>query len=87
MRTVTATAAAADLLRLLDEVERGETVVITRDGIPEARLVPDRRTSAKRLTDARQDHPADDKFADDLDAGRADMRQLSDEDLPAEPDA
>jgi len=38
MHPVTATAAAADLLRLLDEVERGDTVVITRDGIPVARL-------------------------------------------------
>ena len=86
MRTVTATAAAADFHRLLDEVERGETIVVTRDGIPVGRLIPDRRTSAKRLNDAVHDHPADDKFADDVDAVRADMRRLSDEDLSAEPD-
>jgi prevent-host-death family protein len=84
---VTATAAAADFLGLLDEVERGETVVITRDGVPVARLVSDRRSSAERLADLLKDHPADDNFSDDLDAVRADMRRLSDEDLSAEPDA
>jgi prevent-host-death family protein len=41
MKTVPASAAKAQLLGLLDEVERGETVVITRHGKPIARLVPD----------------------------------------------
>jgi prevent-host-death family protein len=41
MKTVQASAAKTHLLKLLDEVERGETVVITRHGKPIARLVPD----------------------------------------------
>jgi prevent-host-death family protein len=41
MKQVQASTAKAQLAELLDEVERGETVVITRHGKPIARLVPD----------------------------------------------
>jgi prevent-host-death family protein len=50
-RTIQASAAKAQLLQLLDDVERGETVLITRHGKPIARLVPDeawRREDARR---------------------------------------
>ena len=41
MRSIQAAEAKTHLLQgLLDEVERGETVVITRHGKPIARLVP-----------------------------------------------
>lgn len=39
-KTVTATAAKANLLRLLDEAVAGEEIEITRHGRPVARLVP-----------------------------------------------
>lgn len=39
-KTVTATAAKANILRLLDEVAAGEEIEITRHGRPVARLVP-----------------------------------------------
>ncbi|HEX7278823.1 MAG TPA: type II toxin-antitoxin system prevent-host-death family antitoxin [Solirubrobacterales bacterium] len=39
-RTVTATAAKAIFLRLLDEAVAGEVIEITRHGRPVARLVP-----------------------------------------------
>jgi prevent-host-death family protein len=39
-RTVTATAAKAAFLRLLDEAAAGEEIEITRHGHPVARLVP-----------------------------------------------
>ena len=42
-RTVTATEAKAKLLALLDDVERGEEVEITRHGVAIATLVPKRR--------------------------------------------
>jgi len=51
MRSVPASAAKAQLLGLLNDVERGETVVITRHGKPIARLVPEedhRREDARR---------------------------------------
>ncbi|HYA80533.1 MAG TPA: type II toxin-antitoxin system prevent-host-death family antitoxin [Methylocystis sp.] len=41
MREVQASEAKTHLPSLLDEVERGETVVITRHGKPIARLVPE----------------------------------------------
>jgi prevent-host-death family protein len=40
-RTVQASEAKTHFLRLLDAVEQGETVVITRHGRPVARLCPD----------------------------------------------
>lgn len=39
-KTVTATAAKAGFLRLLDEAAAGEVIEITRHGRPVARLVP-----------------------------------------------
>jgi prevent-host-death family protein len=41
MREVRASEAKTHLPRLLDDVERGETVIITRHGRAIARLVPD----------------------------------------------
>jgi prevent-host-death family protein len=41
MREIQASEAKTHLAQLLDEVERGETVVITRHGKAIARLVPD----------------------------------------------
>ena len=41
MREIQASEAKAHLASLLDEVERGETVVITRHGKPIARIVPE----------------------------------------------
>jgi len=41
MREVQASEAKTHLARLLDEVEHGQTIVITRHGRPIARLVPE----------------------------------------------
>lgn len=41
MREIQASEAKTHLPRLLDDVERGETIVITRHGRPIARLVPE----------------------------------------------
>ena len=45
-RTMTATEAKARFLSLLDEVERGDEVVITRHGVTIARLSPARGAHA-----------------------------------------
>lgn len=74
MIAVTATQAARNFASILDQVEHGETIVITRDGIPVGRIAPERRTSAERLKAALRDNPADERFADDLEAARADLR-------------
>ena len=49
MREVQASEAKTHLPQLLDDVEAGETIVITRHGRPIARLVPD---EAQRNADA-----------------------------------
>lgn len=54
--------------------KRGETIVITRDGVPIGRLSPERLTSTERLKAALRDNPADEGFADDLEAAHADLR-------------
>ncbi len=41
MREIQASEAKTHLPRILDEVERGETILITRHGRPIARLVPE----------------------------------------------
>jgi prevent-host-death family protein len=51
MKKVQASVAKAKLAELLDEVERGATVVITRHGKAIARLVPDEEA---RQADARR---------------------------------
>ena len=47
MRTVGAYAAKTYLPSLLDEVEAGEIITITRHGVPVARLVPTRGVEGK----------------------------------------
>jgi prevent-host-death family protein len=41
MRQIQASEAKAHLTQLLDDVERGETLIITRHGRPIARIVPE----------------------------------------------
>jgi prevent-host-death family protein len=55
MREVQASEAKTHLPRLLDDVEHGETIIITRHGRPIARLVPDeaaRRAEAAKAVEA-----------------------------------
>lgn len=44
MREIRTSELQSQVVDLLDDVERGETIVITRDGRPVARLVPEMRT-------------------------------------------
>jgi prevent-host-death family protein len=74
MIAVTATQAARNFANILDQVEHGETIVITRDGVPVGRLSPERRTSAERLKAALRDNPADQGLADVLETAHADLR-------------
>lgn len=52
MRTVQASEAKAQFLRLLDIVERGESITITRRGRTVARLVPQSEADAERRAKA-----------------------------------
>jgi prevent-host-death family protein len=59
MRTVGTHEAKTHLPRLLDEVARGHTIVITERGIPVAKLIPvaeERRRSKREVVEALQDY-------------------------------
>ncbi|WP_250285256.1 MULTISPECIES: type II toxin-antitoxin system Phd/YefM family antitoxin [unclassified Frankia] len=71
---MTATQAARNFAGLLDAVEHGEAVVITRDGVAVGRFVPERHTVADRLGEALREYAADPAFADDLEAAHTDLR-------------
>lgn len=84
---MTATQAARNFAGLLDAVEHGEAVVITRDGITVGRFVPERRTTADRLKEALRDHAPDAAFADEVEAARADLRSSFTDEVQVWPDA
>jgi prevent-host-death family protein len=86
MKTLTATQAARSFASLLDAVEHGEAVVITRDGVVVGRFVPERRTTADRLKEALRDRPADPAFADDLEALHADLQAAFSDEVRSWPD-
>lgn len=86
MKTMTATQAARNFAGLLDAVEHGEAIVITRDGVPVGRFVPERRTTAERLKEALRHRP-DPAFADDVEAARRDLRAAFTDEVRTWPDA
>lgn len=72
MRTMTATEASRKFSDLLDAIERGETVTITRGHHPVAEIGPARRRTGADLRAALADiEPPDDRFADDINSAVA----------------
>jgi prevent-host-death family protein len=67
VRTITATEASRNFSDLLDAIERGETVTITRGQSPIAEIAPARRRTGADLRKALEDiPPPDDRFAKDI---------------------
>jgi prevent-host-death family protein len=67
MRTMTATEASRKFSDLLDAIERGETVTITRGNRAVAQIGPAQRRTGADLRAALADIPApDDRFAADI---------------------
>jgi prevent-host-death family protein len=52
MQTIQASEAKTHFLRILDSVERGETIVITRHGRPIARISPEAEIDRERVARA-----------------------------------
>ncbi len=52
MKQIQSSVAKAQFAELLDDVERGETIIITRHGKPVARLVPDEEARRARVARA-----------------------------------
>ena len=67
MRTITATEASRDFSDLLDAIEHGETVTITRGNHAVAEIRPARRRTGANLR-AALEHipPPDDRFAEEI---------------------
>ena len=72
MRTITATEASRNFSELLDAIERGESVTITRGHHAVAEIMPARRRTGADLRAAIERIPApDDRFAADIEAALA----------------
>lgn len=52
MRTIQASEAKTHFLRVLDQVERGESVIVTRHGRPVARISPENTLDSERARQA-----------------------------------
>lgn len=83
MRTVTATEASRSFAALLDEVERGQTIVITRGGRRIAAIGPTVAGNGDRVIALLREANIDVQFADDVLAVRDDASWEG----PAWPDA
>lgn len=67
MRTITATEASRRFSDLLDAIERGEEITITRGNRPIAEIRPARRRTGRDLALALENvPPPDDQFARDI---------------------
>jgi len=66
MKTVQASEAKAKFLSLLDDVERGETILVTRHGKPIARIEPELEDRSARMRAALD---AAERFRKSLKAG------------------
>lgn len=79
MRSITSAEASRDFDALLEEVENGEVVLVTRDGRPVARVVPEQVSVADRLAEVMEKYPADPEFGDDLERIVRENRALMDD--------
>lgn len=52
LQTIQASEAKTHFLRILDRVERGETLVISRRGRPIARIIPEVKIDSERVREA-----------------------------------
>lgn len=67
MRTISATEASRKFSDLLDAIERGEVVTVTRGNRPVAEIRPARRRTGKDLRAALSEtSPPDDQFETDI---------------------
>lgn len=72
MKTITATEASRNFSNVLDAVERGEEITVTRNGVPLVRLLRAHRNTGGALREALADlPPLDDGFEAELEETRA----------------
>lgn len=75
MRKLTATQVSRNFAAVLDAVDCGETVVITRDGRELAILTPAPAPNGKDVTSLLTELPDDDAYWDAVEAARVEVEQ------------
>lgn len=74
MRSMTAAEVTRDAATVLAAVEAGETIIVTRDGMPIARFAPERGNTAARIDEVMARFPVDPAWPDDLEQVVRDLR-------------
>ena len=73
LKSMTATHVSRNFSTVLDEVDRGETIVITEDGRQLAILTPVPVAYGEAVTSALNELPEDDAYWDAVEAARAEV--------------
>jgi len=73
MKTLTSTQVSRNFSAVLDEVDRGETIVVTRDGRQLAIITPVPAANGVATTAALAELPDDDAYWDSVEAAREEV--------------
>ncbi|GAB3443696.1 type II toxin-antitoxin system Phd/YefM family antitoxin [Actinophytocola sediminis] len=64
---------------MLEAVEQGEEVLVVRDGVPVARLVPERLSVVDRITEVMANHPLPPEAIDEWESAIKELREWQDD--------
>jgi len=79
MRSLAAADASQDIVATLEAVEKGEEFLVTRDGVPIARIVPERRTTADQIAEVMARHPLPPEAVDEWENSIKELRAWQDD--------
>jgi prevent-host-death family protein len=79
MRSITDDQASRNFSVVLEAVEKGEEIVVVRDGVPVARLVPERLNAADRIAEVMATHPLPPEAIDEWEKAIKDLREWQDD--------
>jgi antitoxin (DNA-binding transcriptional repressor) of toxin-antitoxin stability system len=78
MRSMTETQVTRETASMLREVANGETVLVTTDdGVPLARITPERSTVAERVAELERKYPPDPEFGEHLERTVRELREAA----------
>jgi antitoxin (DNA-binding transcriptional repressor) of toxin-antitoxin stability system len=67
-----------DFAAILAAAEEGESVIVTKNGVPIGTFIPDRTPIGVRIQEVMRKYPVDPDFADDIEAAMREMRAQPD---------
>lgn len=79
MRSITDVQASRNFSVVLEAVENGEEIVVTRDGVPVARFVPERLNVAERIAAVMANHPLPPEAIDEWESAIKELREWQDD--------